>query len=437
MFDYSQTDGGATLSHGSAASHTVWSHAPLRSISAHPLTPFSFSVWAEILRRGWFEYYSQLGFAPKYGANLCRQHHGFPYLNLSISAALDAEKAGVEPITLRIDGAPHALAEVKGRGLFGGFSTGRSQRKIQALSNEFLGKMDAITQKTRDWYLKIEELKWSQAEILQVMEEVERFGTDSLTAFFAARHNIDLLQNRLLWTMDENIALSERIKLATIPAHEVDGSIEQDIAQSIAALRTATDDEFDAGVSELASKYSYRCFSEGEISQPRWGEDQTSLVEAIRDDAFCAQDSSGPSTLSERRVALLDAGAAQQKEVGQWFDQLLALHQLESKARNAFAYILAGTRTWSKAAVHEAMTDNRILNAEDVYLFELEQIKEMMTGEWNVSSAAEIQAKAKNRQDEVKQWSQSHSPKVSLLIDDVEVCAVVPTIWPFWLGDSR
>lgn len=429
MFDYSQTDDGATLKSSSATQHTVWSHAPLRSISARPLTPFSYSVWAEILRRGWFEYYSQLGFDPKYGAKLCRHHQGFPFVNLSISAALDAEKAGVEPLTLRIDGDAYPITEVKKRGVFAGFSTGRSQRKIQALAGELLGKMAAATTKTRDWYLKTQELKWSQAEILQVMEEVERFGTESLIAFFAARHNIDLLQNRLLWALDGSGTSAENLGLVTIPAEEIGGSIEQEIAQSIVALRGTTGDAFDAGVNELVSKYGYRSFSEGEISLPRWGENRDSLVEAARSETFLAE----PSP-SDRRAALLEAAPSQQKEVGQWFDQLLELHQLESKARNAFAYILAGTRTWSKAAVQEAMTDNRILNAEDVYLFELEKMKEMMTGEWNVSSAAEIQAEAKTQQAEVEQWSQHSYPKASLLLDDIEMENVTPPERHFWLG---
>lgn len=443
LFDYSSHNkplaaGDGPLTGDGPLYGTVWDHLPLHSFAAQPLSPFSYSMIAEILRRGWFNYYSRLGFDPQHSAKLCRQYQGLPYLNLTISAELEAEKAGIDPLTLRIDEEPRTVATAKKQGIFAGLTSGRSQRKINSVLRELHDETDAITQKTRDWYLKTQELKWSQAEILQVMEEIERFGTDSLMVFFAARHNIELLQNRLLWALQEQAPFPKNLTLAHMPAQEIEGSIEQDISQRIAALRTRTGDEFDQGLAELVEAYGHRGFSEGELSLPRWDEDQTALISAIQSETFCTNQNT-----SDHKETLLDAIAPQQqKESQQWLEQLASLYRLESDARNAFSYIQAGTRTWSKAAAQEAMADNRILNAQDVYLFELEQVKEMMTGEWNVSSAAEIQAEADRRRTEIAAWTKSTA--ATLLIDDTEMAATLSATAPatmptvashFWLGE--
>ena len=71
---------------------------------------------------------------------------------------------------------------------------------------------------------------------------------------------------------------------------------------------------------------------------------------------------------------------------------------LQSSALNAIAYITAGTRRWALAAGREAMTDQRLESPTDVFFYELEEIKQMMTGEWNVSAMEAIRQTAADRQ---------------------------------------
>ena len=49
------------------------------------------------------------------------------------------------------------------------------------------------------------------------------------------------------------------------------------------------------------------------------------------------------------------------------------------------------------AAGHEAMGDKRLLAEEDVFFYELEEMKQMMTGEWNISDMDNIRATAAQR----------------------------------------
>jgi hypothetical protein len=50
------------------------------------------------------------------------------------------------------------------------------------------------------------------------------------------------------------------------------------------------------------------------------------------------------------------------------------------------------------------MLDNRLRHPSDIYFFELEEIKQMMTGEWNISSIKEIHATADKRRAQAALW---------------------------------
>lgn len=97
-------------------------------------------------------------------------------------------------------------------------------------------------------------------------------------------------------------------------------------------------------------------------------------------------------------AALLAAvDGKQRKEAQALVRQIRQWLPLQSRALNAYAYILAGSQRWAQAAAHEAMSDHRLLAYDDVFFYELEEMKEMMTGEWNVSDRSGIRATAAER----------------------------------------
>ncbi|MCB9147316.1 MAG: hypothetical protein H6641_01035 [Caldilineaceae bacterium] len=414
-----------------------WSQQALAAVAPGLLTPFSFSVLAEIARRSWYNYYDRLGFEPRPGRHLLRQHNGRAYLNLSISAQIEAERAGVEPLAFWLNDQLTPLAVKPKSGLLAAFKTGRNQKRISTLLNELATELTQIEQRARTWHAKTQELRWSQAEILQVMEEIERVGADSLMTFLAARHNIMLLYNRayqLLRAESHNAASWEQTKTALGRAdtlHELD--IARQIAEMGGALRsapttepalatmaqTATWAEWRLALPEGALKsalttfftqYGQRCALEGELALPRWLEAPASVIEALQAAAtgdaatFQAVDAQPLPSLLQNQLA---AGA--QKQLAQWQQEAAALHALQSRALHAFSYIQAGTRTWALAAAKEAMSDGRLTSPEDVFYFDLEEIKQMMTGEWNISSTAEIHATTAERKAQYQAWRDAAS----------------------------
>ncbi|MEZ4709746.1 MAG: hypothetical protein R3A44_21235 [Caldilineaceae bacterium] len=408
-----------------------WSQHALSAVAPGVLTPFSFSVLAEIARRSWYNYYDRLGFEPHPGRRLLRQYNGRAYLNLSVSAQIEAERAGVEPLTLWFNDLPTPLATRPKSGLLAAFKTNRSQKRIATLLTELSNELAQIEQRARAWYTKTQELRWTQAEILQVMEEIERVGADSLMVFLAARHNLMLLYNRTYQMLRAHSGHTASWTQTDALLGQADALHELDMARQVeemaAMLRStrqadpALAEWFQAGqwadwrqtlpagalkgaLTTFFDQHGRRCALEGELAHPRWQEGPTPVLQAVR---LCA----GRDAMDmASKVAAQPAptsnqlGAAAQKQSAQWEQEAATLHALQSRALSVFSYIQAGTRTWALAAAKEAMSDGRLTGIEQVFYFELEEIKQMMTGEWNISSLAEIHATAAARKAQHQAW---------------------------------
>lgn len=413
-----------------ADNSVVWSRSALSPLAPGLLTPFSYSMLAEIVRRGWYTYYDSLGCEPPPGARLVRQHAGRAYLNLSICAGLDAQ-LGIEPLALRINGERQALAAWSKPGLLGGLLN-RPQRKVDKALDTMAQALAAATTRSQKWHEKTEGLRWSQAEILQVMEEIERVGVDSLSIFFAARHNLMLLYHRILWATDpgapfpQNLALLQGA-LRALPNMNPGKLVESELAAAVAQLGNAFapgsgDDAQPPQLDSFLQQYGHRTLGEGEVRQPRWNEDAALIRASAQACARRAEASTSPTVPGGAAPdsvlqPLLEIAGNQQNEVRGWLEQVAQLMQLQSQALHAYAYVLAGTRRWALAAAQEAMSDGRIKSQDDVFFFELEQVKEMMTGEWNISSAAEIHAHVQQQREHYAEWQQQDPS--DLLIGDV------------------
>lgn len=433
MFDYKTDDSGGHAPQGRAA---VWSQVPLQPLTPSPLTPFSYSVLAEIVSTAWLRQYDGLGFSPP-RAKAVRGHQGRPYLNVSQGAQLEAQHAGIEPPSLRIDGTAYPLSAWKKPGLMEGVRLGRGRKRIQAQIETQLAAMDAVTARVRGWYEKTRELEWSQAELLQVMEQVERVGLDAMVAFLTARSRLDSLYNRLIRMTLNQVPFPRNLNLINNAIGDLDGLIESEMAAALLAVADASADDA-AAVDWLAAgdyaawwksaahtrladdlagflgKYAHRCAGEGEMAIPRWEEDQTPLLHAVR--ALVEQKARRPAKLSPEHAvrALQDAAGKKAKQVSALVQTLRQSLRLQSQAMDALAYLLSGTRNWALAAGAEAMDDGRLLSVDDVFLFELEEVKRLMTGEWNVSDQAKIQALASERRAEQAMVSSAAPPPAFL-----------------------
>ncbi len=424
----------------------IWSHLSLQPLAPGCLTPFSYSVLSEVVGKAWYRHYDQLGFGPKPGSRMLRRYKGRPYLNISQSALLESEHAGVEPVTLRVNETAYPIADWRKPGLLGGMRSGRAQRKIQQRLETLAADTDQITDRARSWYIKTVEISWSQAEILQVMEEIERVSLTSFEFYFVARQTLEWAYNRLLNLTQEQAPYPANLALINNTLRDVDGLVENQMAEQMLAMAelingdSATlawleQGQFDEWASALANtvvadalidfleKFGHRCADEGEMRNPRWGENPTPVLKGI---LACTKHSAKHSVKVQATQCLEKlievAGTKQRKEVSELVEKIRIAMILQSQALNAAAYIFAGTRQWALAAADEAAVDGRLVNRSDIFSFELEEIKQMMTGEWNVSDIEAIRATAVQR---AATYADEYSERpADVLIGDAEALPV-------------
>lgn len=415
-------------------SRTVWSQLSLQPLAAQPLTPFSYSTLEEVAKSAWYQYFDELGFDPMPRARVLRQHQGRAYLNLTLSAQRDTEQAAIEPLTLQVNEQPFALAKWEKPGLLAGLKMSRNRKKVEQLLESYRQQIPAITQKAESWYHKTQELRWTQADILQVMEEIERVGIASFKIFLAARHNLELLYNRLLWATQTAHPFPANLPLLQAAVGTLDELVEVNIAKDLLALGEivakdqatlawlAAQDYIDwqstlpnqglvTAIETFLGHYGHRCTEEGEISHARWQYDPSPVFAGLM--TYLQKRPKLPEKRATDQAVqrLLDVVAPDQRKNAQaQLQQLRQLLLLQSQALHAFAYILAGTRRWALAAAKEAQADQRVRQAEEVFFFQLEEVKQMMTGEWNISSRQAIHTTCDQRKVDYAQWErQWHS----------------------------
>jgi pyruvate,water dikinase len=169
--------------------------------------------------------------------------------------------------------------------------------------------------------------------------------------------------------------------------------------------------------------YGHRAIGEGEMANPRWVEQPRFLFKGI---LACIENNVKQPAHIPSTAAVQDLfnkiDNAERKIVERQLAQIRRLTMLQSQALYAFSYILAGTRIWALAAGQEATEDQRLRTADDSFFFELEELKRMMTGEWNVTNSEEIQATASQRRAVYDTWQRVRPAE--LLFDEIEIAAI-------------
>lgn len=431
---------------GPSAGAPIWSRDFLQPLAPGALTPFSASVLHEMAGRSWYNYYDRLGFDPTPKARVVRSMHGRPYFTLTLSAQLDAQGAGIEPPALKIGGTVRPLARWEKPGLLAGLKLGGNARKAAAALQALDREIDAAVPQGQTWLQRVQAMRWSQAEILQIMEEIERVGAGTLQLYVVARHNLETAYLRLLGLVEGGspVQLLAALSAAMRPTGDL---VELQIARAIAGLAQTAQtvpsvlqflaagdfaawetqlavSPFKAGLSELLAAYGHRCGGEGELSNPRWAEDPTPLLAAVA--AAVRTGAALPAQVGPEEGLFLNLlDAKRRKEAQALLPLVRQCLQLQSRALHVHAYTLAGTRIWARAAGREAMTDQRLLTEGDVFFYELEEMKQMMTGEWNISDMDNIRTTAVQRKQDYAAWQGSAAG--DLLVGDGEAFADIPS----------
>lgn len=426
--------------HEGAENGDVWVRSFFEPLTPGALTPFTNSLFAEVTARTWYLYFDRLGFEPTPRSRVVKVHDGRPFVNLSISARLDAERAGVESPAFFLDGKARPVVSNEKSGFFAAIKLGRAAKKIEETLDALRAELPDITAKVSAWRQRVMGFRWSQAEILLIMEEIERVGANALLPYFAARHNLEREYRKLLSLLSGR-PVSERVALIARALGGVQG-VELDMAQRVVKLaglagdpavgawlqagafadweKSAPAGAFAEELHSFMAAYGHRSFDEGEMANPRWNEKPDALFAAVcragRQTQTAAPTAPDPTPL----LAAVDGKA--RKEAQHSIERMRRLLELQSGGLHAFSHVLAGARRWALAAGEEAAADHRLTTPADVFFYEIEEVKEMMTGEWNISDRSGIHATAAERRAALERWRRRRS--ADLLWGDREAATI-------------
>ena len=140
-----------------------------------------------------------------------------------------------------------------------------------------------------------------------------------------------------------------------------------------------------------------------ETARPRWVDDPAALLAALPE--LTRSGASVDPLEDNRRRSAAAAGVSRQLKGGQrkQFDsavtQVEQLAALLPRVHDAVVIVAAAARYWVSGAANEALADGRLQSADEVFLLELEELKQMMTGEW--SNVAHVRPLVEARQAEL------------------------------------
>ena len=254
---------------------------------------------------------------------------------------------------------------------------GKTARGVK-FSQRLIETFPQVHDRVRRWAENVMVIDWRQANLLQVMEEVEPMMAEvvaweemmAVAAVGAYAHLGELLDKN-----ENNNVHAEELRLSLV------GGLETPDSRLLALLMAGEPEE------KVREHFWHRTLSDPlQISSPRIGESaEASLPGAMPAIEPRAWNISGAQAMRKaaQARALAHAGFLQRSKLKKAIDLTQTLLIMHAQAREALAFALAGARRWAQAAAEEGAQDGRILDPDEIFMLEIEEIKQMMTGEWH------------------------------------------------------
>ena len=270
---------------------------------------------------------------------------------------------------------------------------GGSPKRATAYIAQTLQDAPEVIARIERWWTRVRAMEWRQATVLQIMEELEPRAEDALLAqarvalsLAAALHlqagQISTAPAEMTAGIDDGLPqASYATALHSLAAslQKADTSAAADWQQWPASLRDPLD--------TFLASYGRWADLPLETARPRWVDDPSALLAALPELTRSAAPID-PAEASRRRVtAAADVSpqlkSGQRKQFDAAAAQVEQLTALLPQVHTAVVIVAAAARYWVSGAANEALADGRLLTADEVFLLELEELKQMMTGEWS------------------------------------------------------
>ena len=335
------------------------------------------------MRRTW----ADLGVALPAADFWRRAPDGYVYLNADLMAQAGRAVHGAAWLS-----APPAPER---GGLFGRWQTQGTIKRVQAQVDAAAQEVDGLNQRLTEWFAFVQRLRWTQADLLQVMEELEPRAQSVLQAYFALRAGLSAAQAEVAARLTEWLPGCPPQTILHLYAG-LDGLPSVDAAYALAALRDAPD--HDAAVQDFLTRYGHRGLDEMQPDARRWRDHPDVAVQLAAlpvmhpvEAARAARQAAEGSVLGR-----LDGNQRRQ------FEPLLArarrLCRAVDVAWDGLARVMAAAQLWLRAVAVEAVAAGLIADPAEVHFLELEELKQVATGEWHRGRSERVREEVVQRQ---------------------------------------
>ncbi|MCC7353720.1 MAG: hypothetical protein IT330_08180 [Anaerolineae bacterium] len=381
---------------------TLLSRLPLQDVLPILPTPFTWTVLQGACEGAIRSFYSELGYAWPPGAMLLRLVKGHPYLNLV--ALAEAERALGAPVT------PEALVSPARPA-----RPAETVRRVLRLSEGAITRAPDVFGELQRWCARVHALsgRWMQADILQVMEEVERRATGLWSLYWELREGACAVRSDLAGQLPEKNGGQVETQVAELLVGLGDGRRCEEGLWELARVMQGASDPLSSAAGEALARFLAGCGHHGEdeleAGAPRWREDPASLLRRVRGLA----PPPSPEGLKARREAaeralLSWAGLLRRRSLRSAIRRAQRLAELAPQGYDALVQLVDATRAWALAAGADATREGRLAQPSDIFWLEIEEVKQLMTGEWH--DRERIRALVAERQAEHQAWKRRAAP---------------------------
>ena len=272
---------------------------------------------------------------------------------------------------------------------------GGAGKRTAALITQTLADAPEMVARIERWWTRVWAMEWRQATVLQIMEELEPRAEDALLAqqrvALSLAAALQLQASQIKSVAAETVTGLNAGIDASLPAAGYTAALDS-LATSLKGVDTSGAGEdwrqWPAVLREpmdtFLTGYGRWADQPLETARPRWVDDPSALL-AVLPGSTAGHDS---AKAGNRRATAADSISRQlsggkRKQFDAATAQVEQLVALLPRVHEAVVIVAAAARYWVSGAANEALADGRLETADEVFLLELEELKQMMTGEWS------------------------------------------------------
>ncbi len=322
--------------------------------------------------------------------------------HLQHGGPLAAQVLGVSP-----DG--WVAPERKGRGVLGWW-----RRRPRDIWQAHGADVEEQVREVQRWTRAVRDARWSQADVLQVMEEIAPRLGQALRAWVVtslALADAVAAEGLAPQAWEEHVRSTEMA-----PRHlmEALATLYQALAhdEEARAWLLEPQGEPPAPLRSFLRTHFWLSTQPFEAATPRWIDAPRPLVEHLARRVRAHRPIEAPprpSSWSDGRIAY-------------W----LALRE---RVRVSIAQVVTGARAWVLAAAQDALEDGRLASVEEAFFLTLEELKQMATGEWN--RAEQVQPHVSSRQQMYARYGEG--VPTSIPLTQAQTAVFAPGWQPGWV----